>query len=36
MLLKKFVDIVKQYKQLLNNKKLQLNNCNNKLKFKIN
>ncbi len=36
MLLKRFVDIVKQYKQLLNNKSLQLSNCNNKLRFKIN
>ncbi len=33
MLLKRFVDIVKQRKQLLNNKKLQLNSCNNKLKL---
>jgi len=36
MLLKKFVDVFKQYKQLLNNKKMQLNSCNNKLKLKIN
>ncbi len=36
MLLKRFVDVVKQYKQLFNNKRLQLSNCNNKLRLKIN
>ncbi len=35
-LLKRFVNIFKQYKQLFNNKVLQLSNCNNKLKLKIN
>jgi len=36
ILLKRFVNIFKQYKQLFNNKDLQLSSCNNKLKFKIN
>jgi len=36
MLLKKFVDVFKQSKQLLDNKRLQLNSCNNKLKLKMN
>ncbi len=36
MLLKKFVNVFKQYKQLLSNKKLQLNSRNNKLRLKIN
>ena len=35
MLLKKFVDNFKQYKQLFSNKSLQLSSYNNKLKLKI-
>jgi len=35
MLLKRFVDVFRQCKQLLNNKKLQLSSYNNKLKLKI-
>jgi len=35
MLLKKFIDVFKQYKQLLDNKRVQLSSCNNKLRLKI-
>ena len=36
MLLKRFVDVFRQCKQLLNNKELQLSNRNNKSRLKIN
>ncbi len=36
MLLKRFIDIFGQCKQLFDNKRLQLSSCNNKLKLKIN
>ncbi len=36
MLLKRFVDVFKQCKQSFDNKSLQLNSRNNKLKLKIN
>jgi len=35
ILLKKFVDVFRQCKQLLNNKRLQLNSYNSKLRLKI-
>ncbi len=35
MLLKRFVDVFKQCKQLFNNKSCNLSNRNNKLKLKI-